>query len=185
MGFANSPKNVLDRFTSPVIDDPALPLSDALVAQIVAPTLEVFWLTLNRASMPSWLTASQSLLPLRGSLVAPTLIHGASLACCWIAGALAAKAFEVKAFDVSDGKGYGTVLLRTIQAGAFASGLLILATQTELLFEFGRWVQLGESEEIDIRLLQAAVELINDIFFEAAVLLSWRLVHAKLLSASK
>ena len=186
MGFANGPKGVIDRFTAPVIDDPALPISDALVAQIVAPSLEVFWLTSNHASMPTWLTMSQSLFPMRGSLVAPTLIHGAMLASCWIAGALAAKAFEVDAFDVSEGKGYGNVFLRTIQAGAFATGLLIFVTQLDLLLEFGQVVHYGEgNEEVDIRLLQSAVELINDVVFEASVLLSWRLVHAKLLSAWK
>jgi len=167
---------VVERFLNPKIDDRGLPIADALVAQIVAPSFQVFWLGLSRSPLPTWLHAS--LWAPRGSLVAPTLIHGAGLACCWVAGALAARAFESKAFDVSGGKGYGTVFLRTMQAGAFAVGLLILSTQIDLLAEFGRYVQLGESEETDRRLLVATSELINDVFFEAVTLTSWRLYRA-------
>ena len=137
----------------------------------------------------------------RGSLLAPTLIHGAGLAVCWLAGALAARSFERDAFslllptednDDYDGAGklsigdtikqYDTVLIRLFQAGAFASGILIVSTQIDLLLEFQRYIQFGESEETDFRLLLASVEVINDIFFEALVLVSWRIIHANFMS---
>uniref|UniRef100_A0A7S4IVZ7 Uncharacterized protein n=1 Tax=Odontella aurita TaxID=265563 RepID=A0A7S4IVZ7_9STRA len=168
--------SITRRFLSPRIDDRGLPIADALVAQIVAPSFHVFWLGINQSPLPSWLRVS--LWAPRGSMVAPTLIHGAGLACCWVAGALAGRAFESEAFDVSEGRGYGTVISRTFQAGAFATGLLILSTQIDLLLEFGRTVQWGESEETDRRLLVAAVEVINDIFFEALTLSGWRLYRA-------
>jgi len=95
-------------------------------------------------------------------------------------GALAAKGYDSDAFNISGGRGYGTVISRIIQAGAFASGVLIFSTQVSLLLEFGSFVQLGESQETDVRLVQAAVELVNDIFFQAAVLGSWRLYRASL-----
>ena len=41
--------NILDRFLEPKIDDAGLPLADALIAQIVAPTLEIFWLSSQHA----------------------------------------------------------------------------------------------------------------------------------------
>jgi len=171
----------LDRFLSPKIDDPGLPLTDVLVAQIIGPSLEIAWLSLNHAPSPSWLRPifqTSALYTSRGSLLAPALIHGAALATCWIIGALAAKTYELEAIVPNEKNGYGTILWRVCQAGAFASGLLILATQLDLLSEFGRWVQLGESEETDFRLLLAAVELINDIFFEAITLITWRLFLA-------
>jgi len=173
--------SILDRFLSPKIDDPGLPLTDVLVAQIIGPSLEIAWLSLNHAPSPSWLRPifqTSALYTSRGSLLAPALIHGAALATCWIIGALAAKTYELEAIVPNEKNEYGTILWRVCQAGAFASGLLILATQLDLLSEFGRWVQLGESEETDFRLLLAAVELINDIFFEAITLITWRLFLA-------
>ena len=67
---------------------------------------------------------------------------------------------------------------RLAQAGAFATGILVLSTQLDLLLEFKRNVQFGESEETDLRLLIATVEVINDVVFEAFVLSSWRIIHA-------
>mmetsp|Transcript_25092 Transcript_25092/g.37149 ORF Transcript_25092/g.37149 Transcript_25092/m.37149 type:complete len:272 (-) Transcript_25092:113-928(-) len=178
---------ITTRFLSPIIDDAGLPLADTLLAQVVAPALQVFWLSLNHAPRPTWLAPifnnSDGLLysnPAQGSLVAPTLIHGAALAFCWVLGSLAAKGFESDAFNVSGGRGYGTVITRIIQAGAFSTGILIFSTQVDLLFEFGRYVQPGESPEIDLRLLNAIVELLNDVVFEALVLSSWRIYRASL-----
>lgn len=170
---------LISRFTDPVIDDPGLPLADTLVAQIVAPSLQVFWLSLIQAPSPTWLKPifDNTLWQVRGALVAPTLIHGAGLAFCWLAGALASQAYKREAFDPTV-DGYPTVLLRTFQAGAFATGLLILGTQIDLFVEFGRYVQPGESEEIDLRLLTAVVELLNDIIFEAVCISSSRLFLA-------
>lgn len=178
---------ILNRFISPKIDDAGLPIADSLVAQIVGPTLQVFWLSANHAPSPTWLAPiysnSNGLLyntPAQGALLVPTLIHGAGLAGCWLMGALAARAYDSEAFNVSGGRGYGTVIRRIVQAGAFATGVLILGTQLDLLLEFGRFVQPGESDEIDVRLLNAIVEVINDVFFEAIVLSSWRVYRASL-----
>lgn len=189
---SESNNDVLSRFTSPIIDDPALPLSDVLVAQVIAPSIQIVWLSLNHAPTPGWLRpifdTNTQLFEARGSLLAPALIHGAALGSCWIVGALAAKAYERAAIAPVTGdtqtntpdSGYGTVLWRVVQAGAFASGVLILSTQIDLFLEYnGRWVQPGESPETDLRLLTAGVELLNDIFFEAVCLVSWRLFLAR------
>ena len=53
--------------------------------------------------------------------------------------------------------------------------MLILTTQAGPFVEFGRWVQLGESDETDFRLLVATVELLNDVVFEAVTISFWRL----------
>jgi len=172
------------RFTNPVLDDPFLPLTDGTMAQIVAPALQVFYVTLVQAPYPSWLQlssrANSELLffePGRGSLVAPALIHGAGLACCWLLGALAAKAYEQENIDPTV-SGYGQVLLAVMKAGAFATGVLIFATQMDLLSEFGRYVQLGESPETDLRLLTAWTEGFRDVLFEAVVITSMRMYLA-------
>jgi hypothetical protein len=184
----NYDSDILSRFISPVVDDPALPLSDVLVAQIIAPSIQVVWLSLNHAPTPSWLRpifdTNAQLFAARGSLVAPALIHGAALASCWIVGALAAKTYERAAIAPTDENpgvgGYGTVLWRVTQAGAFATGVLILSTQADLLLEYkGHWVQPGDSPEIDLRLLTGVVEVINDVFFEALCLVTWRLFLAR------
>ncbi|KAL9181942.1 hypothetical protein ACHAXT_012285 [Thalassiosira profunda] len=199
---ATPDNSLFQRFLSPRIDDPGLPLTDILLAQIVAPTFQIYWLALTRGPNPSWLLPISSYfgeapeLAPRGSLLAPALIHGAGLAVCWLAGALAARSFEAEAFRLKDVEGdgsklgiletigrYDTVLIRLIQAGAFASGILILSTQLDLLLEFGgRYIQYGESEETDLRLLVGTVEVINDIFWEALVLGSWRIIHANFMS---
>lgn len=174
---------VSDRFLRPRIDDRGLVLADALVAQVVAPTAEIAWLSLAGAPRPSWLRPlflSSSFGP--GGVLAPTLVHGADLALCWTAGALAAEAYERGAFDVSSSSGgdYGVVVSRVLRAGAFATGLLVLSTQARLFFELG-FVRFGEGgEAVDLRLLTTAAELVNDVFFEAVVLTSWRLYRASL-----
>ena len=120
----SSDNGIVDRFVNPKIDDPWLPLNEAGVAQIVAPSFEIFWTILNNAPYPSWATTN-AVFATRGAFLAPTLIHGAALACCWLAGCLAAKAYEKEAYEGD----LGTVIFSTIKAGAFASGLLILSTQ--------------------------------------------------------
>jgi hypothetical protein len=108
---AEDDKSILQRFLSPKIDDPGLPLTDVLLAQIVAPSFQTFWIFAAHAPSPSWLRPLGSYLgeapelAPRGSLLAPTLIHGAGLAVCWLAGALAARFYEKESFilkDVSD-----------------------------------------------------------------------------------
>ena len=184
----NNESNILSRFTSPKIDDAGLPIADSLLSQIVAPTIQITWLSIAHAPIPTWLYSSTSTTngmlyssnSSSGSLIVPTLIHGAGLTLCWILGCLAAKNFESDAFNISGGRGYKTVILRLVQSGSFAIGLLILSTQIDLLFEYGRYVQPGESDEIDVRLLNAIVEVINDVVFEAGVLSAWRIYRASL-----
>lgn len=187
-------ESIFARFTNPRIDDPALPLSDVLVAQVIAPSLQAGWLALNKAPLPSWLRpifvdrSSLFGVSYRGSFVAPALIHGAALAVCWVTGALAAKAYEAdgilmgKVQDESENgelKTLTPVIVRVLKAGAFATGLLILATQIDLFLESGgTYVQYGASEETDFRIQVAVVELVNDVFFEAMSLLTWRVYLA-------
>jgi hypothetical protein len=190
---------LLRRFLDPVVDDPGLPLTDALVAQVVAPTLQICWLTINAAPSPTWLAPigryfgeAPELAP-RGSLLAPALIHGAGLAVCWGLGALAARLYEREAFSLSPSEGgtrsssslggFAPILAGLVRAGAFAVGVLVLSTQIDLLLEFGgRYVTLGESDETDFRLLVAYVEIINDVFWEALVISTWRIAHANFMS---
>ena len=201
-GNTDTDNSLFQRFLDPRIDDPGLPLTEVLIAQIVAPTIQIYWISLVHAPSPTWLQPINSYfgqapeLAPRGYALAPTLIHGAGLAVCWLAGALAARSFEREAFTVKEidnkdasGGGilgtigrYDTILFRLFQAGAFASGILILSTQTDLLLEFGRYIQYGESDETDLRLAVATVEVINDIFFEALVIGSWRIIHANFMS---
>lgn len=173
--------SVLARFTSPRVDDPFLPLSDVLIAQIVAPGLQVAWLSLNHAPSPSWIRPFFGYAG-PGSLMAPTLVHGAALATCFVVGALAARAYEFDAIaprkTEEESWDYTKVAARVLQAGAFATGVLILGTQFDLYTHFG-YVQPGDSPETDFRLQVAVVELTNDIVFEAVSLLGWRLYLAK------
>jgi hypothetical protein len=149
----------------------------------------VAWLSLQHAPQPSWLRPflvdTTSVLFSRGVFLAPALIHGAALAFCWIVGALAARAYERSSIspvqvveEHSSTWDYTGVFKAIFQSGAFATGILILSTQADLLLEYGRYVQVGESEEIDFRLLVAAVELINDVVFEAFAISTWRLFLA-------
>jgi hypothetical protein len=174
--FAQENENLLDRFINPVIEDPWLPLNEAGIAQVVAPSLQLFWLASVNSPFPSWATPFLSDLSFapRGSFLAPTLVHGAGLACCWLLGALASKGYEQNAYEGS----LGTVFSSTVKAGAFACGLLILATQFDLYTEMGGYVQVGDSVETDIRIYKATVEVINDCVFEGITLLAWRLYRS-------
>jgi len=172
---------ILPRFFAPRIDDIGLPIADAMVAQVVAPSFQILAISLTRTPIPTWLRPGTDILfPTRGSLLAPTLVHGAGLACCWVLGALAARAFEREAFDVSGGKGYGQPIVRTLKAGAFATGCLILATQIDLQNEFGGYVQFGYSDATDVRIAQALDDVLKDIFFEASTLFGWRMYRSSL-----
>jgi hypothetical protein len=169
-------ESILDRFTDPKIEDPRLPLAEAGIAQIVAPTMELFWLQLNQSPFPSWAIPlyDYTFTP-RGALLAPTLIHGAGLACAWLLGCLAARAYERNAYQGN----ITQVVSTTLKAGAFACGILILATQVDLYKEMGGYVQVGDSAETDLRIYRALVEVIDDIFFEALTLLTWRILRSR------
>ena len=173
----NEEAGIFDRFLNPVLDDPWLPLNEAGVAQVVAPTLQLFWIAASKSPLPSWaqpLYDTTFVMP-RGSFLAPTLVHGAALATCWLVGCIAAEAFKKEAYEGT----YAQVLTSTIKAGAFACGLLVLGTQFDLYGEIG-FAQPGDSPETDVRIYRALVEVINDIVFEATTLISYRLLRCSL-----
>lgn len=178
--------SLLDRVLRPKIDDRGLPLSDASAAQVIGPALQVFWLTLAGAPRPTWLIPhyDTTFVQYRGALLVPTLLHGAALSCCWLLGALMARAYEEDAIDPTV-QGYPTVFWRIFQAGCFASGVLIFSTQIDLLVEFGRYVQPGESPEIDARIITAWVEVLNDIIFEVLAIVPLRLYLAASIAKNK
>uniref|UniRef100_A0A7S1FZW5 Uncharacterized protein n=1 Tax=Corethron hystrix TaxID=216773 RepID=A0A7S1FZW5_9STRA len=184
--FPSITPTLLRRFTEPRIDDIGLPLADTLVSGFAAPSVYVVILGIVHFQTPSWLILPSFMGSVRGSLLAPTLLHGAGLAAIWLMGALAGRAFEKEAFDVSEnaarewGGGYAMVLSRLVKAGAFSIGVLVLCTQADLFLEYGRWVQLGESEKVDLRLLTAIVEVFNDVVVQALSIGSWRLYRASL-----
>jgi hypothetical protein len=221
----NENNDIINRFRSPQIDDPYLPLSDVVTAQVIAPGLQLFWIVLVGGPRPSWCTPYFDSGTLYGSgigsLLAPTLIHGAALASCWLVGAIAAQAYRRDAISPTRRRtvptinnnnnyinndamnknfkndnnnnnnhstddllqnnqwDYSNVFLSIIKAGSFAIGMLIIATQFDVLIENGgRYVQLGESDETDFRLLLAVVEVTNDVVFEAITMSIWRLYLA-------
>lgn len=164
----------------PRVDDGAVPLTDALVAGCVAPTLATFgWLAVGAlgAPRPTWLALAGRG---RGGLLQPVLVHGCALTACWIGGALSAEAYTEERY-LGD-----AALPTTLRAGAFASGLLIVATQLRLAASFGvdplevlAAPDLAAPSAMDLAKGQAAVEIAVDIFVEASALLFWRLQRAK------
>lgn len=96
------------------------------------------------------------------------------MACCWLLGCLAAKGYERESYQGT----FGEVTVSTIKAGAFACGILIMATQIDLYFDMGGYYQIGDTAETDIRIFRALVEVINDIVFEFITILPWRLLRS-------
>jgi hypothetical protein len=209
--------SIIQRFIEPIIDDSALPISDALTAQIIAPGLQLGWLVLVNGPRPTWCTpfvlsaTSNTLFTSNtagtGSLIVPTLLHGAALAICWLVGALAAQAYKRSAISPTlkprsndkhstvndmDRKDetyywdYRTVLWTLVQAGSFASGLLVLCTQIDVWTEYGgQYIEylmstkdITQYDELQFRTLVASAEVVNDIFFEALTIGTWRLYLA-------
>lgn len=182
----NSSSSAFLRFTDPVVDDRGLPLADFLISGIAAPATYVIILCALHLQTPSWLVLPAIMNGIRGSLLAPTLLHGAGLSACWVLGALAGRAYEAAAFDVSanaraSGRGFGEVLLRIAKSGAFAIGVLVFCTQVDLFLEYGRYIQPGEGDtEVDLRILTAATEVTKDVVVQAAALGGWRIYRANL-----
>jgi hypothetical protein len=177
-----SKSSPISRFTNPTIDDVGLPLADALIAGIVAPVSEVF-VCASRAYSPTWLVATlppTTALNRAFRLFPSTLSHGAVLAILWTVGCLASRNYEKEAFGAGEGGRYEETLKRTLQAGSVATALLIMATQADLLVEFGRWVQPGESGEVDFRILTGFAEGLLDVGVEAAWLLFWRIYRTSI-----
>ena len=165
------------RFTEARIDDKGLPIADALVVTTVPVFVATCVLALG-VPRPSWLVPAPWIPKWRSlPFLVPALSHGAKLSCAWIPGALAAKAYEREAYDGS----VDEAVRRTVKAGCFAIGILILATQIQLSAEFAAAglppPQLGDSPETDLLLNGVASELIADCAFEAVGLIAWRVVR--------
>lgn len=165
------------RFTEARIDDKGLPIADALVVTTVPVFVATCVLALG-VPRPSWLVPAPWIPRWRSlPFLVPALSHGAKLSCAWIPGALAAKAYEREAYDGS----VDEAVRRTVKAGCFAIGILILATQIQLSAEFAAAglppPQLGDSPETDLLLNGVASELIADCAFEAVGLIAWRVVR--------
>jgi hypothetical protein len=198
---ADGERSILSRFTAPKIDDPALPLSDGLVTQVIAPSLQIGARLALHIPPPTWLQSTDPSLLYNnrpGGLLAPTLLHGAALSVTWIIGALAAKAYERPAIspiktkrrqqqqasgnnngitnskDNNNSWDYSRVWLALFQSGAVATGIWILATQIDVYMDVGTYVQWGDSIETDGRLIIAATEGIADFVFEAVTIIIWR-----------
>lgn len=166
------PRGPVERFTAPIIDDPALPLSDLVIAGAACPAIISATVLVLGLPRPSWLVPGVG-------VVGCTLLHGTKLASCWLAGALAARAWEAEAFEGSRERAVAT----TWSAGAFAVGLLVFSTQLQLFVSFGFDLSgaLGypaePSLEADLELVRAQSELIVDAFFEAVIMTAWRVYH--------
>ena len=172
-------RTVVARFASPIVDDQGLIIADALVAGIVAPGLEIITCTALGFPLPSWSGVFGA-----RRLVAPTLLRGATLSTCWFGGALSARLYARDAYDFPPPNGaddrFAVTFKRTLQAGAFATALLIFSTQLRLLLIFGFWPQLGDSPASDAEILRQFSDLVRDGLTEALVLMSWRLTRTEL-----
>eukprot|EP00873_Tetraselmis_striata_P023112 jgi/Tetstr1/443376/TSEL_031391.t1 len=130
-----------------------------------------------RLPRPFWLVVPAGTpAALRGvPYLGPTFRHGAVLATCWLVGALAARAFEEPRY-----KGEG-VLRATLQAGAFATGLLILVNQATLTAKLGMVPSLADmTPDTELLIAQTNAALMLDVLVEALFMLAWRLYRGAL-----
>ena len=166
------------RFTNPKIDDDGLVIADALIAGIVAPGFEALVSVASGVPPPSWALA---LGPKK--LVAPVMIRGSNLAAAWLSGALAARLYERSSYDFPPPDGaksrYRTTLLRCLQAGSFATAVLLLSTQLTVFGQYG-FIRFGDDPTTDAVLLRIADDTLRDVATEGIVLLSWRITRTSL-----
>ena len=176
-GLAFGIEEIRPRFTPSAISsaDRGLPIADALVAT----SAQVFVAALALSTgtpRPSWLVPFGP--SWRGAAyVLPAIAHGAKLASLWVCGALAARAYERDAFDGS----LGEAVRRALRGGCFATGLLLLVTQSEVAAEFAV-KDLGDpvmnaSREGDAILYRAMSELVVDVVSEATAIVGWRMIR--------
>lgn len=165
------------RFRAPVVNDQGLVITDALIAGVVVPGLEIFAAVASGGPLPHWVVPSMG-------LVSSVLTRGATLAACFCIGAFAAEAYDRRAFDYPppDGRSdrYLETLKRVWSAGAFAAGLLIVVTQLRTGLSIGFGVQFGDNPASDMVLLEATDDLIRDGLAEAAGLTAWRLYRTSI-----
>ena len=80
------------RFLEPRIDDRGLPIADALVSGWMVPSTLAIGTIALRLPLPMWLTPALGVPALKSLSYLPAIVsHGAQLAICWTAGALACK----------------------------------------------------------------------------------------------
>lgn len=127
-----------------------------------------------RLPPPMWLTPALGVTNARALTYLPAILsHGAQLAICWTAGALACRAFERERY--AGDRALGTA----IRAGAVATGLLVLATQLKLSAVLGVYPVLATYElepgsAEDLLLGNTQGELVVDIIAEAGAMMLWR-----------
>jgi len=173
MTYGNDVRDmVLSRFTSPVIDDIGLPLSDAMVVA-TSSVLVAIVVIAGHLVKPSWL-APLEWVPAWRSLpyIVPAFSHGSLLALCWTLGALAAQAFEKKAWTTRT-----QAIAITAKAWAFAVSLMIVGVQIGLIKESlsnGVLPFLGENEAMDMLAVSRYSELIVDAGMMGVLISIWR-----------
>ena len=177
-------KKMKARFQSERVEDKGLPLADSLV--LISASCAIAICSIQLKHTPAWLREEwlreipRDVLPNFPAVVA-ACVHGSKLAMFWIVGALAAKAYEVEAYDAD----YPEAIKRTVKAGCFACGSLILVEQASLRKSLEEIIGRGASTEYEFGTNVAADLLINsktsdlilDCFVSAISMLLWRTIR--------
>lgn len=175
-------------FLSPKIEDPALVLQDVLLSGVAVPALLILICIATSSYVPRWLVAdlmtSDGIYTqiAQGSLLMPTLKHGAGLSLCWIVGVLSVRGFQGAATSSRD---LGATLMLTSRAGFVAALLWWLGMLLQLQFlgivpdTFGQCAMTDRTcLEADAKVIQYYFDATLDIGLEALVLTVWRLSYA-------
>ena len=175
-------KRMKKRFQPKKVKDRGLPIADALV--LTSATVLVALVSLSQHKAPSWLNAEYlrevpRILPNLPALVG-SVVHGSKLSAVWVLGALAAEAYETEAYDAD----FAEAVKRTVKAGCFAVGLLILVEQNEMRQALEHVIGMPASEyivggnrEADLLINSKTSELFVDCASCAVAMLSWRIIR--------
>ncbi|CAL6349032.1 unnamed protein product [Bathycoccus prasinos] len=175
-------KRMKKRFQSKKVKDRGLPIADALV--LTSATVLVALVSLSQHKAPSWLNAEYlrevpRILPNLPALVG-SVVHGSKVSAVWVLGALAAEAYETEAYDAD----FAEAMKRTVKAGCFAVGLLILVEQNEMRQALEHVIGMpaseyvvGENREADLLINSKTSELFVDCASCAVAMLSWRIIR--------
>ena len=175
-------KRMKKRFQPKKVKDRGLPIADALV--LTSATVLVALVSLSQHKAPSWLNAEYlrevpRILPNLPALVG-SVVHGSKLSAVWVLGALAAEAYETEAYDAD----FAEAVKRTVKAGCFAVGLLILVEQNEMRQALEHVIGMpaseyvvGENREADLLINSKTSELFVDCASCAVAMLSWRIIR--------
>jgi len=175
-------KRMKKRFQPDTVKDRGLPIADALV--LTSATVLVAMVSLSQHKAPSWLNAEYlrevpRILPNLPALVG-SFVHGSKLSVIWVLGALAAEAYETEAYDAD----FPEAMKRTVKAGCFAVGLLILVEQNEMRQALEHVIGIpaseyivGENVEADLLINSKTSELFVDCASCAIAMLTWRVIR--------